>query len=77
MGPTSSCTSGDPCSGCPDAAAAAKGEGEGGNEHVGSLLGTCCECLFLDGFSDVIFEASDAILKPLGTYFGSLRDAFE
>ena len=28
--------------------------------------------LFLDAFSDAIFEASDAILKPLGTYFGSL-----
>ena len=43
---------------------------KGGNEHVGSLLDTFFECLFWDAFLDPIFEPSDAILEPLGTYFG-------
>ena len=52
------------------------GEGGGANERVGSLLGSRFGCLFWDAFSDAIFVPSDAILKPLGTYFGSLWAAF-
>ena len=45
------------------------GSGGGGNEHVGSLLDTLFECLFLNAFSDALFEPSDAILELLGIYF--------
>ena len=56
---------------------AVSGGGErGANERVGSLLGSRFGCLFWDAFSDAIFEPSDTILKPLGTYFGSLWAAF-
>ena len=44
----------------------------GVNEHVGSLLDTFFECLFLNAFSNAIFEPPDAILELLGTYFGAL-----
>ena len=44
----------------------------GAKEHVGSLLDTLFECLFLNAFSNAIFEPSDAILELLGTYFGAL-----
>ena len=47
------------------------GVAKGGNEHVGSLLDTFFECLFLNAFSDAIFEPSDAILELLGTYLGA------
>ena len=50
--------------------------GKGANERVGSLLGSRFGCLFWDAFSDAIVEPSDTILKPLGTYFGSLWAAF-
>ena len=44
---------------------------KGGNEHVGSFLDSLFESLFLNAFSDAIFEPPDAILKLLGTYFGA------
>ena len=44
---------------------------KGANEHVGSFLDALFECLFLNAFSDAIFEPSDAILELLGTYFGA------
>ena len=43
----------------------------GANEHVGPLLDTLFECLFLNAFSNAIFEPPDAILELLGTYFGA------
>ena len=50
--------------------------GGGADEHGGSLLGTLHEWLFWNAFSDAIFEPSDAILEPLGIYFGTLWVAF-
>ena len=50
---------------------AVPGGGGGVNERVGSLLDTLFECLFLNAFSNAIFEPSDAILELLGTYFGA------
>ena len=47
------------------------GVARGGNEHVGPLLDTLFECLFLNAFSNAIFEPPDAILELLGTYFGA------
>ena len=44
---------------------------KGGNEHVGPLLDTLFECLFLNAFSNAIFEPPDAILELLGIYFGA------
>ena len=44
---------------------------KGGNEHVGSFLDSLFESLFLNAFSDAIFEPPDAILELLGTYFGA------
>ena len=55
---------------------AVSGGGGGGNEHVDPLLDALFEWLFLDAFSNAIFEPSDAILESLGTYFGSLWGAF-
>ena len=43
----------------------------GANEHVGSFLDALFECLFLNAFSNAIFEPPDAILELLGTYFGA------
>ena len=47
------------------------GGGGGAKEHVSSLLNTFFECLFLNAFSNAIFEPPDAILELLGTYFGA------
>ena len=38
---------------------------------MGSLLDTFFECLFLNAFSNAIFEPPDTILELLGTYFGA------
>ena len=43
---------------------------KGANEHVGPLSDTLFECLFLNAFSDAIFEPPDVILDLSGTYFG-------
>ena len=55
---------------------AVSGGGEGCQEvefeHVGSFLDALFECLFLNAFSDAIFEPPDVILELLGTYFGAL-----
>ena len=45
---------------------------KGANEHVGSFLDSLFESLFLNAFSDAIFEPPDVILELLGTYFGAL-----
>ena len=55
----------------PSAIPGGGGVARGGNEHVGPLLDTLFECLFLNAFSNAIFEPPDAILELLGTYFGA------
>ena len=41
--------------------------------HPGALF---FECLFLNAFSDALFEASDVFLEVLGVYFASLWGTF-
>ena len=54
-----------------------RAQGRGGvpkgvNEQVGSLWDTLFSCCFFDAFSAAILGPLGVILKPLGTYFGSL-----
>ena len=43
---------------------------------MGSFLDSLFESLFLNAFSDAIFEPPDAILELLGTYFWSTLGVF-